>query len=66
MGIGDFTGGDVADQSPPSNAEVKKSGATFALLSMSLWYSACLIKHRENFTFFLPNNIRVITSRSMS
>jgi hypothetical protein len=33
---------------------------------MSSWHSAYLIKHWTNFTFFLPNIIRVITSKRMS
>jgi hypothetical protein len=39
------------EQSPPSSGEFKKGGAISALPHMSSWYSAHLIKHRDNFTF---------------
>jgi hypothetical protein len=41
------------DSSPPSSAKVKKIGAIPPLPHMSSWRSAYLIKHRDNFTFYL-------------
>jgi hypothetical protein len=40
--------GREADHSPPSSAEVKNCGAIPVLPHTSSWYSASLIKHRNN------------------
>jgi hypothetical protein len=45
--------GRKADHSPPSSAEVKNGGAIPPLPHMSSWHSVWLIKHRDNFTFYI-------------
>jgi hypothetical protein len=54
--MGSFSGvkrkGREADPSPPSSAELKKSGAIPQLSHMSSWHNAELIKHRDNFKIF--------------
>jgi hypothetical protein len=45
--------GREADHLPPSNAEVKMSGAT-PLLPQYAFMTRCLVKHRDNFTFTFP------------
>jgi hypothetical protein len=58
MGTGSFfplrvkQPGHETEHSPPSSAGVKNGEAIPPLPHMSLWYSAYLIKHRNN--FFLP------------
>jgi hypothetical protein len=42
-----------ADYSPPSSAEVENGWSIQPLPHMPSWHSAQLIKHRNNFTFFL-------------
>jgi hypothetical protein len=48
----------VGDHSPPSRAEVKKSGTISPLPFMSSWHSAYLIKHRD-FIFTLVEFLQV-------
>jgi hypothetical protein len=45
--------GREAGHLPPSNAEVKNGGAIPPLPDMSSWRGAYLIKHRDNFTFYI-------------
>jgi hypothetical protein len=49
--------GREADYLPPSNAEIKAGVIISPLLHVSSWHVAYLIKHRNNFTFFLPTII---------
>jgi hypothetical protein len=42
-----------ADHSPPSSAEDKNGGDIPPLPHMSSWHIAYLIKHRNNFTFYI-------------
>jgi hypothetical protein len=42
--------------SPPSNAEIKNSGAIPLLSRMSSWHSVWSIKHRDNFTCIFTND----------
>jgi hypothetical protein len=46
--------GRKANNSPLSGTEVKNGGAVPPRPHMSLWHSAQLIKHMDNFTFTLP------------
>jgi hypothetical protein len=57
MGTGGFfpgikKPGGEADHSPPSRTEVKKGGAIPPLSCKSLWYSAYIIKHTDNFASY--------------
>jgi hypothetical protein len=45
--------GRVADHSPPFIAEVKNSGTIPPLHHTFSWHSTKLIKHRDNFTFYI-------------
>jgi hypothetical protein len=51
--------GREAGHSFPSSAEVKNGGATPPLPQMSSWHSACLIKHRNNFSY--PDGLGPLT-----
>jgi hypothetical protein len=42
--------GREVDHSPPTSAEVKKSGSIHPLPYTPSWSSAYLVKHRDNFT----------------
>jgi hypothetical protein len=44
--------GREVDHSPPTIAEVKKSGSIHPLPHTPSWRSAYLVKHRDNFTYF--------------
>jgi hypothetical protein len=43
--------GREADHSPPTSAEVKEIWSMHPLPHTSLWLSAKLVKHKDNFTF---------------
>jgi hypothetical protein len=44
-----------ADHSPPSSAEVKRIRGAIPPLPQYVFVEWCLVKHRDNFTFYLPN-----------
>jgi hypothetical protein len=46
--------GREADHSPPTTADVKKNEFIYPLPHTSSWRSAQLVKHRDNFTLFVP------------
>jgi hypothetical protein len=46
--------GREANHSPPSSVDVKNYVAIPPLPHVSSWCSASLIKHRDNFTLYLP------------
>jgi hypothetical protein len=50
-----------ADHSPLSSAKVKIGGAVPPFAHISSWYSAQLIKHREN---FLKMDMRMVFKRT--
>jgi hypothetical protein len=65
LSTGDFSAvvkrpGRVADHSPLSSTDFKKSGATCPLPHTSSRRSALLIKHREIFTLLLPLPKRMV------
>jgi hypothetical protein len=57
MGTGDLSPelkrlGREADHSPPTSAQVKKTW-TYTSTPPYVFMAWCLVKHRENFTFYL-------------
>jgi hypothetical protein len=46
--------GRQADHSPPTSAEVKKSGSIHSLPHTRSWHSASYVRHKDNIIFFYP------------
>jgi hypothetical protein len=49
-----------ADHLPPSSAKVKKGGVIPPLPHMTSWHSVQIIKHRDNFTFYLYQSVSLV------